>query len=108
MGANVNDTFSPETGLPYDDAERDAAPAAPQGLDVNPDDWSVFQIVLRLALTVSASFISRPVGIYPAGRRAVSDGASLVLLEISPVRAEPRRPLPRVRSGSRGTLGFDQ
>src|SRR5437660_5822107 len=108
MDLSVNDRFTPEMSLPCDDAETDAAGAAPQGLDINPDDWSVFQIVLRPGFTVSAFSISRPVGIYPAGRRAVSDGASLVLLEISPVRAEPRRPLPRVRSGNRGTLGFDQ
>ena len=108
MGLSVNDRFTPEMSLPRDDAETDAAGAAPQGLDVNPDDWSVFQIVLRLALTVSASFISRPVGIYPAGRRAVSDETSLGFLEISRIPGEQRRLLPRVRSGSRGTLGFDQ
>jgi hypothetical protein len=108
MGLSVNDRFSPEVSLPYADEETDAAAAAPQGLDVNPDDWSVFQIVLRPGFTLSASSIGRPVGIYPAGRRAVSDETSLELLEISRIHGEQRQPLLRVRSGSRGTLGFDQ
>jgi len=77
MGVSVNDRFFPEMGLPYADAEPDAAWAAPQGLDVNPDDWSVFQIVLRPGFTVSASSIGRPAGVHPAGRRAVSDRTSL-------------------------------
>ena len=58
MGFNVNDRFSPELGLPCADAQRDAAAAAPQGLDVNADDWSVFQVVLHPGFTVSASFIA--------------------------------------------------
>ena len=43
MGANVNDTFSPETGLPYADVETGAAPDAPERLEANPDDRSVLQ-----------------------------------------------------------------
>jgi len=43
MGANVNDTFSPETGSPYADVETGAAPDAPKRLDVNADGWSVLQ-----------------------------------------------------------------
>ena len=56
--SNVNNGFPPETGLPYADAETGAAVAVPQGLTPNADDWSVFQVVLRIGFTVSASFIA--------------------------------------------------
>jgi hypothetical protein len=55
MGLSVNDRFSPEMGLPYADAETDAAGATPQGLEVNADGWSVLQ---SLPVSVSAHLLS--------------------------------------------------
>jgi len=43
MGVSVNDRFFPEVGLPYADAESDAAGAAPERFDLNADGWSVLQ-----------------------------------------------------------------
>jgi len=42
-------------GLPYADAETDAAGATPQGLEVNADGWSVLQ---SLPVSVSAHLLS--------------------------------------------------